>query len=100
MNCQFCLVEIGPTMAQTTPPHLPECPNRRMIIAWERPPVPPDTKYQDSNGVTRYATVMTCTCGTQLWHVEGVRAHWQMGHFDSPVYATRAEIIAARSGAS
>jgi hypothetical protein len=27
-----------------------------------------------------------CSCGHVLQSVEGTREHWQMGHFDTPVY--------------
>lgn len=27
-----------------------------------------------------------CTCGTMLQNQQITREHWQMGHFDTPVY--------------
>lgn len=27
-----------------------------------------------------------CTCGSMLTHQQAGREHWQLGHFDTPVY--------------
>jgi len=34
-----------------------------------------------------------CTCGSILQTVQSTREHWQMGHFDTPVYKNVDEIL-------
>jgi hypothetical protein len=40
--------------------------------------------------------VLVCACGQHLFSREGCYQHWQMGHCDTPVYATRDEMIKAK----
>lgn len=61
----------------------------RIFIGTTRPSEPPNTRMPDG----RYADVLVCTCGQHLWTQEGVRQHWQQGHFDVPQYITREEAI-------
>ena len=37
-----------------------------------------------------------CACGDMLSTVQGIHEHWQQGHFDTPVYCTRQELIKAK----
>jgi hypothetical protein len=62
-----------------------------------RPPVPPTTAYVDTEGVVRYAGILVCPCGQHLRYKEGVREHWSQGHFDTPIYASRAEMLQAKA---
>jgi hypothetical protein len=39
------------------------------------------------------AAVVLCSCGQTLWTIDGVNHHWQLGHFDSNVYATKEEVL-------
>lgn len=69
----------------------------KIVIAMSRPPFPPDTKYTDpETGEIKYGAVLICPCGHHLWYRETVFQHWQMGHFDTPVYCTRQELIEAK----
>ena len=34
-----------------------------------------------------------CICGSLLSFRQGTFDHWQMGHFDYPVYATKEEVM-------
>lgn len=66
----------------------------RIFLGMLRPPEPPKTKYVDEKtGETKYADVIVCSCGAHLRFAQGGREHWAAGHFDTPVYATRDEII-------
>jgi len=73
----------------------------RILLGVTRPPQPPDTKYIDKDGKMKFVDVMLCPCGHSLWSREQIRAHWHQGHFDTPVYAARDEVldrIAQRAG--
>lgn len=59
--------------------------NDNIFIGTHRPPEPP----YPPTGVA----VLMCACGQHIWTREGVFAHWQMGHFDTPVYRTVEEVV-------
>lgn len=55
----------APTMEDGTP---------RVFIGTHRPLFDPPRGY------------VRCSCGATLQTVDGVRDHWQLGHFDRPMY--------------
>lgn len=65
----------------------------RILLGMSRPLNPPDTRHTDAEGIVTYSAVLVCTCGAHLWDFEAVREHWQRGHFDVPVYATKEEMM-------
>lgn len=66
----------------------------RIFLGYHRSPNPPTTKYRDQDtGEIKFADVMQCPCGQSLWTLEAIREHWSLGHFDTPIYATREEVI-------
>lgn len=68
--------------------------DERVFLGMMRPPEPPDTGYIDKEtGEKRYADLLMCSCNAPLRFQQVVREHWTAGHFDTPVYATRQEII-------
>ena len=68
--------------------------DERIFLGMTRPPQPPDTKYVDKEtGETKYAEILMCSCEQPLRFRSSVQEHWLAGHFDTPVYATREEII-------
>ncbi len=54
----------------------------QILIGMNRPAAPPD-----------FGGVIACGCGDALHTRGAIFSHWQMGHFDSPVYATREEAL-------
>ena len=65
----------------------------KILLGLSRLPEPPDTKYIDEDGKVQFAEILRCPCGHDLWYREAVAEHWRMGHFDTPIYATRQEMI-------
>lgn len=57
-----------------------------VLVGMQRDPQPPDTRYISDDGSVQFAHVIACPCGHSLWSREEVRAHWQQGHFDVPLY--------------
>ena len=47
----------------------------KVFVGMMRPPQPP-----------MVAGVLACPCGANLWFVQENFSHWQLGHFDYPVY--------------
>lgn len=45
-------------------------------------------------GVNGY---LVCSCRVILSSIQETRKHWQDGHFDYPVYATKEELLKAMS---
>ena len=59
----------------------------RILLGMMRPLQSPADTLPVGNYVVR------CPCGMDLWARESVQKHWMLGHFDTPVYATREEIL-------
>lgn len=57
----------------------------RVLIGHFREPNPP----YPPKGVD----VVLCPCENNLWTREDVYDHWKRGCFDTPVYATKQEVI-------
>ncbi len=38
-------------------------------------------------GSVQGVSIISCSCGSSLESFQSLREHWQMGHFDTPVYA-------------
>jgi hypothetical protein len=68
--------------------------NEKILLGMSRSPQPPDTKYIDpKTGQISYAEILVCTCGAHLRFKETVYEHWIKGHFDTPVYTTKEEMM-------
>lgn len=62
-------------------------PAKHKFIGLFRSPKPPDTRFFDEETKTyKYADVMSCSCGHNLWTRESIQDHWRKGHFDVPQY--------------
>jgi len=60
-----------------------ETNEEKILLGMMRPSWPPCN-------VTGY---VYCVCGHILQTVDSCYAHWQMGHFDEPVYCTKEEMM-------
>ena len=66
----------------------------KILLGMMRPPTPPSTAYTDKDtGEIRYVDFVLCPCGEELWNTSKVMMHWNQGHFDKPVYATKEEMM-------
>ena len=65
----------------------------KILLGMSRTTEPPDNRYVDSEGKVQYADIVVCGCGHHLWTRESTYEHWKQGHFDTPVYATKEEML-------
>jgi len=58
-------------------------PGKHKFIGSFRNPEPPSSIcIVKETGEQKVADCIQCPCGHNLWTREGIRDHWQMGHFD------------------
>jgi len=55
-------------------------PAKHKFIGLFREPTPPYRRPGET------WEVMICECGMQLWTVNSIFEHWQLGHMDTPQY--------------
>ena len=68
--------------------------DEKVLIGMMRSPLPPDGVFLNKEtGKMEQAGIIICPCGHMLQCRETVFSHWQQGHFDTPIYATKDEIL-------